>query len=64
MAISDDSGSGASGGYLSCFGKKDTKEANPGEALRVVLPPPQAPSPGNPSRTLCRKIAECFSAVF
>ena len=25
----------ASGGYLSCFGKKDTKEADQGEALRV-----------------------------
>ena len=24
----------ASGGYLSCFGKKDTKEADQGEALR------------------------------
>ena len=31
-------GAGASGGYLSCSGKKDTKEAGLGEALRVVLP--------------------------
>ena len=56
-------GAGASGGHLSCSGKKDTKEAGLGEALRVVLPPPQAPSPGHPSRALGRQHAKCFGAV-
>jgi hypothetical protein len=27
---------GASGGYLSCFGKKDTKEADQGGAKRAL----------------------------
>ena len=31
-----DDSAGASGGYLSCFGKKDTKETDQGGAMRAL----------------------------
>ena len=55
-----DDSSGASGGCLSCSGKKDTKEAGIGEALRGVLPPPQAPSPMYPTRDALQSDGKLF----
>ena len=48
------------GAVLSCSAKKVPKECGIGEALSVVLPPPQAPSPMYPTRALFTLIVRCF----
>ena len=59
-AISDIDGSGASGGYLSCSGKKDTKEAGQRGSLDLPI---ETPFPFGIPQALLLQHAECFGAV-